>query len=116
MQGQQNGFMKYLMLPKEKTNAELKHVKEMNRIALFVCLAHIPLFVLVAWLCDTGVLQALGFGVFLVAGPLLAYRTIENPRMLSMIFGFTAMSLGALLVHLGQGLFRSKCTFTFLHH
>ena len=94
---------KYFLLPKETTAVELEHVRKINRVALLVCWLHVPLFVVVAILCNTSVAQALGFGTFLALGPTLAQRFLDHPRHLSLFFGFTAMCLGALLVHLGQG-------------
>jgi two-component system chemotaxis sensor kinase CheA len=91
------------MLPKEITDVELHHVKKINKVALWVCVAHIPLFLVVAWACDTSMVQALAFGGFLIMGPLVASQTLSNPRTLSLVYGFTSMGLGALLVHLGQG-------------
>src|SRR5258708_13674171 len=35
--------------------------------------------------------------------PTLAYRFIRNPRWLSVVYGVTAMLMGGLLVHFGQG-------------
>jgi signal transduction histidine kinase/PAS domain-containing protein len=94
---------KYFLLPKETTEVELRHVVKINKVALLVCWLHLPLFLVVAWLCNTSMLQALGFGVFLALGPTLGTYVIRNPRNLSLLFGCTAMALGALLVHLGQG-------------
>jgi len=110
---EQTGLIKYLILPQETTEVELQHVRRINRVALGACLAHIPLFVLVAWLCNTSILQALGFGAMLVAGPLVATKTLSNPRHLSLVFGFTSMGLGALLVHLGQGPMQIEMHFHF---
>jgi len=106
-------FLNYLVLPPEITEVERRHVQRINKVALAICLAHVPLFVLVAWLCDTSIVQALGFGIFLVIGPTLAHFTLNNPRMVSLIFGFTSMGLGALLVHLGQGPMQIEMHFHF---
>jgi hypothetical protein len=38
-----------------------------------------------------------------LAGPVLAYASFESPRAISMVYGFTAMLMGGLLVHFGQG-------------
>jgi hypothetical protein len=37
------------------------------------------------------------------AGPALAYATLERPRVVSIIYGVSAMFFGGLLVHFGQG-------------
>jgi two-component system chemotaxis sensor kinase CheA len=109
----QQGIIKYLILPKEITATELRHVEQINSIAIGACLAHIPLFVLVAWLCGTSIWQALGFGALLIAGPAFASKTLHNPRHLSLVYGFTTMGLGALLVHLGQGSMQIEMHFHF---
>lgn len=96
-------WINYLVLPKEATENELKHVKKINKVALGVCIAHIPLFLIVAYLCGTSLIEAAVFGLLLVAGPAIGNATLENPRTLSLLYGFTSMGLGALLVHLGSG-------------
>ena len=101
------------MLPKEKTKSELQHVTRINKVALYVCVAHLPLFLLVAWLCHTSLTQALVFGLLLILGPAIGTATIKNPRRLSLLYGFTAMGLGALLVHLGQGPMQIEMHFHF---
>lgn len=108
-----SGILKYFVLPKEATAVELRHVQRINRVALIACLAHLPLFMLVAWLCNTSMAQAIGFGGALVLGPAVANFTLKNPRTLSLVFGFTSMALGALLVHLGQGPMQIEMHFHF---
>src|SRR5262245_4464243 len=93
----------YLILPAEITAFERDYLKRMNRIGLtFFCL-HIPAFMLVAALCDTGVIKAFFLTAAVLIGPLLAYRTFTNVRTMAAVFGFTAMCMGGLLVHFGQG-------------
>lgn len=106
-------IMKYILLPKEATEVELRHVQQINRVALWACVAHLPLFMLVAWLAGTSMVQAIGIGGLLVAGPAIATHTLKNPRTLSLVYGFTAMGLGALLVHLGQGPMQIEMHFHF---
>ena len=62
----------YLILPEEKTEAEIKHVRSINKIALVVAYLHVPLFVLVALACDTGVMNALILSTLVLAGPTIA--------------------------------------------
>lgn len=108
-----HSLLKYVFLPKETTEVELTYIKRINKVALGFCAAHIPLFVLVAYLSNTSVTQALVFGSMLFLGPLVATLTLENPRTLSLVFGFTSMCLGALLVHLGQGPMQIEMHFHF---
>lgn len=110
---EQKGIIKYLMLPSETTAVELAHVRKINKVALWACFAHIPLFVAVAAMCGTSITQALVFGGLLLLGPMVASKTIENPRTLSLVYGFTSMGLGALLVHLGQSAVQIEMHFHF---
>ena len=96
-------ILPYLRLPAEMTDFESYYVRGMNRIALVAFACHLPLFVAVAWFNGTGpLLAAILTGAVLVV-PLLAQQVLDNPRHVSMVHGFTAMLMGALLVHFGQG-------------
>ncbi len=106
-------LLKFVFLPKDVSAVETRHINRINRVALGACLAHLPLFLLVAWLCQTSLLQALGFGCLLVLGPVVSTLVLRNPRMQSLVFGFTTMALGALLVHLGQGPMQIEMHFHF---
>src|SRR5262249_17283367 len=48
-----------------------------------------------------------------LVGPTLAYFFFQNPRSLSVTFGFTAMAMGGLLVHFGQGPMQIEMHFYF---
>jgi two-component system, chemotaxis family, sensor kinase CheA len=96
-------WTKYLVLPAEITPFERHFLARLNRVALaFFCL-HVPVLMAVAWAADTGVLQALAFSLVVMTGPAIAYRTIRNPRCLSVVCGIAGMLIGGLLVHFGQG-------------
>ena len=99
---EQKGIIKYFILPKEASEVELRHVRKINKIALWFCVGHLPLFIAVALAAGTPVQDALIYGGLLIFGPFLADKTLSNPRTLSLVYGFTSMGLGALLVHLGQ--------------
>ena len=94
---------KYLALPREMTPFERSYLERLNKVALVFFFLHIPVFMGVAWVAGTGPLTALVLGLFVMAGPTLAYRTVRNPRALSVVYGITAMLMGGLLVHFGQG-------------
>jgi two-component system, chemotaxis family, sensor kinase CheA len=96
-------LMKYLALPKEMTPFEQRYLTRLNRIALGFFFLHIPALMAVAWVAGTGPLFALALSLTVMVGPTLAYRTIEHPRLLSVVYGITAMLMGGLLVHFGQG-------------
>ena len=96
-------LLKYVALPKEVTAFEHNYLSKLNRIALYFFYAHIPVFMLVAWVADTGPLFALILSLALLIGPTIAQLTFESERAKSMVYGFTAMGMGGLLVHFGQG-------------
>jgi two-component system chemotaxis sensor kinase CheA len=91
------------MLPAEITAFERNYLRRMNRVGVIFSALHLPAFCLIAWINDTGPLLAAVLTSVLLAGPLLAGRVFSNPRHVSMVLAFTAMLLGGLLVHFGQG-------------
>ncbi len=94
---------RYLVLPSEVTAFEHNYLTRLNKIALYFFYAHIPIFMLVAWAADTGPLFALILSIAVLIGPTIAQFTFQSERAKSMVYGFTAMAMGALLVHFGQG-------------
>ena len=104
---------KYLALPSEITPFERRFLAELNEIALaFFCL-HIPVLMVVAWMAHTGPLAAFALSLAVLSGPVIAYLTIENPRAISVTYGITAVLMGALLVHFGQGPVQTDMHFYF---
>lgn len=103
----------YLKLPEEITPFERDYVKRINKVALGFLVANIPTIALVAWLCGTGVGSSLLLTSLALVGPLIAWRWLENPRHLAMVFGFTSMCMGGLLVHFGQGPMQIEMHFYF---
>ncbi|MFZ2650188.1 MAG: ATP-binding protein [Burkholderiaceae bacterium] len=94
---------KYLLLPREITAFEQSYLKRLNKIALIFFYLHIPVLMAIAWACGTGPGSALALTLAVLVGPTIAYRTLRNPRALSVVYGVTAMLTGGLLVHFGQG-------------
>lgn len=94
---------KYLILPAEITKFENRYLDRMNRIGMFFFLSHVPLLTLLAWANGTGTAMALVLTSLAMFGPLLAGRTRNNPRTISIVLGVTAMFMGGLLCHFGQG-------------
>lgn len=95
--------LNFLVLPSEVTDFERGYVSRVNRIALVFFALHAPAFVLIAWLNGTGPALAGALTLAVLAGPLLAHRAVPSPRFTSVVFGITAMFMGGLLVHFGQG-------------
>jgi two-component system chemotaxis sensor kinase CheA len=103
----------FVVLPPEVTSFERRYLERLNKIALFFFLAHLPVFVLVSWLCGTGPLAAAGLTGLVLVGPFVAYHTLRDPRHMSIVSGFTAMCLGGLLVHFGRGPMQIEMHFYF---
>lgn len=104
---------KYMILPKEMTEFEVNYLKRLNRLALFFFYVHIPIFMGIAWLAGTGPLFALALSSVAVIGPTVAYWFLKNQRTISMVHGFTAMIMGGILVHFGQGPMQIEMHFYF---
>lgn len=94
---------RYLALPAEVTEFERAYLRKVNRIGLWFFLAHPPVFVAIAYFNDTGPLSAVALSALVLAGPVIAARTLSHPRAHAVVFGVTAMLMGGLLVHFGQG-------------
>src|SRR5258708_19991226 len=96
-------ILNFLILPSEITDFERRYLTRINRIALAFFAMHVPVFVLIAWLNHTGPGLAALLSTAVLAGPAIAYVTIRSLRLVSVIYGVTAMFMGGLLVHFGQG-------------
>ncbi len=94
---------KYLALPAEITPFERRYLTRLNKVALIFFYLHIPALMVIAWVAGTRPFFALALTSFVMVGPTIAYRTVQNPRHLSVVYGITAMLMGGLLVHFGQG-------------
>lgn len=92
-----------IMLPSEPTDFERQYLARMNRVALLFFLLHPPVFALIAWVNGTRPELAVLLTAAVCVGPAVAYFTFKNPRWVSMVHGVTAMFMGGLLVHFGQG-------------
>src|SRR3569833_2785663 len=98
-----SNFMKYIALPKEVTAFEHNYLSRLNRIALYFFNAHIPVFMLVAWVANTGPLSALITTLIVLVGPTITQYALKSERAKSIVYGFTSMIMGGVLVHFGQG-------------
>ena len=102
-----------LLLPATITPFEADHLRKTNRIALGFFALHLPAFVLFAWLNQTRPLVAAALTSLVLVGPTIAYFAIRNPRTVSLVYGVTAMAMGGLLVHFGQGPMQIEMHFYF---
>jgi len=96
-------WIDYVRLPAEISDFERSWLARMNRVALGFFWLNLPLFVAVAFFNETGPLLAVVLTGLVLVGPTVALGALDNPRAVSMVHGFTAMCLGGLLVHFGQG-------------
>jgi two-component system, chemotaxis family, sensor kinase CheA len=90
-------------LPPRITEFERSYVQRINRVAFWFFAAHIPVFALIAFFNNTKPEMAVALGAAVMVGPAIAHKTISNPRHVALIYGVTAMAMGGLLVHFGQG-------------
>jgi two-component system, chemotaxis family, sensor kinase CheA len=103
----------YLVLPVEISGFERQYLARMNRIALIFFVCHLPVFMGVAALAGTSLSQATILTVLALIGPAVASQTLRNPRQVSVVFGFTAMCMGGILVHVGRGAMQIEMHFYF---
>ena len=107
------GFARFLALPDHVSDYERSYLQRMTKIALWFFAAHVPAMMGVAAVAGTSVMRAGLFTTFLLLGPLLAMRTLENPRHVTKVFAVAAMCLAGLLVHFGQGAMQIEMHFYF---
>ncbi len=103
----------FLVLPTETSDFELAYLARVNRIALLFFALHVPVFALIGWLNGTGAGLATALTLAVLVGPVIAHFWVDNPRAQSVIFGITAMCMGGVLVHLGQGPLQIEMHFYF---
>jgi two-component system, chemotaxis family, sensor kinase CheA len=107
------GILSKAFLPSRISETERAHVMRVNRIALWFFAAHIPVFALIAFLNNTNPGQAAALTAGIWFGPLIAHKTMSNPRHVALVYGITAMAMGGLLVHVGQGPMQIEMHFYF---
>lgn len=93
----------FLVLPSEISDFERSYLKRVNRAALVFFALHAPVFALVAYFNQTSPALAFLASLSVLLGPVLARFALKSPRSLSIVHGITAMLMGGLLVHFGQG-------------
>lgn len=102
-----------ICLPQEITPFEAAYLNRTNRGALIYLGLHIPILMMIAWANQTNPLLALELAGLTWIGPLLASRSLSNPRHVSMVFAIAAMLMGGLLVHFGRGIWTIEMHFYF---
>jgi two-component system chemotaxis sensor kinase CheA len=96
-------LLAYLVLPGEVSQFEREYLARMNRIGLWFFALHVPALSVLAFFNGQSPVLAVVLTSLLVLGPILAMRSLQNPRSVSLVYGFTSMLMGGLLVHFGQG-------------
>ena len=102
----------FLVLPPVITDFEQDYLRRLNRIGLWFFALHVPAFTLIAWFNDTQPVLAAALTSSALLGPLLAPRALDA-RGVSIVHGITAMFMGGLLVHFGQGPMQIEMHFYF---
>ncbi len=96
-------ILQFLILPRQVSDFERSYLMRLNRVALAFFALHVPAFVLIAWCNHTGPGLAALLTLAVLVGPAVAVLMIKNPRTVSIVHGVSAMFMGGLLVHFGQG-------------
>ena len=108
-----SNILKFLVLPSEVSKFESSYLARMNRVGLAFLALHIPVFTAIAWFNDTGPLLAFGLTLAASVGPFTAFKWLDRPRAVSLVYGITAMLMGGLLAHFGQGPMQIEMHFYF---
>ena len=98
-----NSLWRSIILPPEVSDFERNYLNRVNRIAFWFFVGHLPAFMLIALVNHQSVVQAVVLTGLVLIGPVLAQRAFTNPRSVSLVYGFSSMLMGGVLVHLGQG-------------
>ncbi len=95
--------LRFIVLPPAISEFERAYLARVNRVALVFFALHVPAFALLAYVNATGPLAAVVLTAGVLVGPLVASLALRSPRVISVVHGVTAMFMGGLLVHFGQG-------------
>jgi HPt (histidine-containing phosphotransfer) domain-containing protein len=98
-----NAALQYLRLPSAISPFERGYLARMNKVALGFFWAHLLVLPLIGIAAGQGLVESVALTLAVLIGPTVAYRTLDNPRSVSMVMGVASMCMGGVLVHLGQG-------------
>lgn len=87
-----------------ETEFESKFSLRVNRAAIIILLAHLPIMVGIAWNFQTGIVLAIGLSLAICAGPIAVIATNAKSLLLPISIGIAATSMSALLIHLSRGM------------
>src|SRR5215471_6512625 len=81
-----------------------RYLSRANGMFLAALGVHIPVFVVVALVMHTSVVQAIVFGAAIFAGPAILYMLQPGGRVTVVGISAATMAMSALLIHLGRGM------------
>jgi hypothetical protein len=86
------------------TQFQKQYLAKMQRLALFILAAHIPICAGVAMVYQLAWLPVAIIGAAILVGPLIGYFCLPGSRTTSLAVGVAAESYSALLIHSGCGI------------
>lgn len=78
--------------------------KNLNKLFMLAILAHIPVFMALAYYFKTQMWFAIAAPLFILAGPILSYSLKPSSLLTSNIMAIAVMALSASMIHLGKGM------------
>jgi two-component system, chemotaxis family, sensor kinase CheA len=106
-------IIRTVILPPQISQFERTYLERMNRIGMWFFALHVPAIACVAAFNETIPLLAIVLTALVALGPVAARLGFSNPRAISNVYGLTAMFMGGLLVHFGQGPMQIEMHFYF---
>jgi methyl-accepting chemotaxis protein len=83
---------------------EQNYYDKMCKTFIKLGFAHIPFFILLAWIFKTEYNIAIGLTTFIMLGPTLSYKLFKGSSLTKHLVAFAMMSLSAIIIHLGKGM------------
>ncbi|MAX65781.1 MAG: methyl-accepting chemotaxis protein [Bacteriovoracaceae bacterium] len=80
------------------------YIKNMNKLFIFLCIGHIPLFLGMAWFFKTEYSIAFLGPLIITLGPFVGYLANPTSSNNSILNAIAMMCLSAVMIHLGKGM------------
>jgi methyl-accepting chemotaxis protein len=80
------------------------YVNSVNKVFIYVGLAHIIPFIMLAWFFKTEYSIAVFFPIIIMLGPIIGHKFFKNPIITANLIGFGLMCLSGTAIHLGKGM------------
>jgi methyl-accepting chemotaxis protein len=81
-----------------------RYYQKVGKVMLGITLAHLPIFILVAWIFETEYSIAAGLATFFLIPQAVAYFKKPKSPLSLYLFSFIIMSYSGILIHLGKGM------------